>query len=52
MPQSANCVCAGKGEVFQGIGVQLEFWRCRIRKACEVGMMQAGKRKAQDVVLV
>lgn len=32
--------------------VQLEFWRCRIRKAGEVGMMQVGKREAQDALLV
>lgn len=33
-------------------GVHFEFWRCRIRKACEVGMMQVGKREAQDTFLV
>lgn len=32
--------------------VQFEFWRCRIKKACEVGMMQVGKTEAQDAFLV
>lgn len=32
--------------------VQFEFWRCRIKKPCEVGMMQVGKREAQDAFLV
>lgn len=32
--------------------VWFEFWRCRIRKARELGMMQVGKRAAQDAFLV
>lgn len=38
-------VCAGWGEVFQGIGFQPEFWNCRIRKAHEVGMVWVGKEE-------
>lgn len=38
-------LCAGPREVFQGIWIQVEFWRCRMRKACEVGMVQVGKEE-------
>lgn len=38
-------LCVGQWEVFQGIGIQLEFWRCKMRKACEVRMVHVGKEE-------
>lgn len=45
-------VWTGSGGKFQGIGVLLDFWRCRMRKNCEAEMVQEGKREVQDVVVV